>query len=78
MSYTLSVSGHAESKEGEAKVLEAAADFADTAGANGSFSFQGMHFHVQAAPAADGVAAARAAVAAYNEGADADDKVDAG
>lgn len=75
MSYTLSVSGHAESKKGEAEVLEAAADFAEEIEAKGSFSFSGMHFSIQAAPAADGVASARAAVAAYNAEADADDQV---
>jgi hypothetical protein len=75
MSYSASVSGHAESKKGEAQVVGKFADFVESAGANGYVSFSGMHFSVSSAPAADAVAQLREKVAAYNAEADADDQV---
>jgi len=75
MSYTISISGSADSKKGEAEALKAAADLAEAVEADGEFGFAGEHFTVQASAPEDGVAAARAALAEYAAEADADDQV---
>jgi hypothetical protein len=75
VSYSASVGGHADSKKAEADVVEKFADFVEAAGANGYASFNGQHFSVSSAPAADAVAQLREKVAAYNAEADADDQV---
>lgn len=75
MSYSISISGHVDSKAAEAAVLEAAADCAEKIGAAGSFSFSGQHFGYVGGPNVDAVAQARELVAAYNADADADDQV---
>lgn len=75
MSYSASVSGHADSKKGEAEVVKKFADFIEAAGANGYASFSGQHFGVSSAPAQDAVAQLREKVSSYNAEADADDQV---
>lgn len=75
MSYQINITGHADSKEGEARALAAAADCAEAADANGSFTFAGQHFSITAGAPQDAVARARAALEAYNAAADADDQV---
>lgn len=78
MSYAISIHGDADSAKGEAKALKAAADLADELDAEGMFSFSGEHFQVHADAADPATGAAREALAAYNEQADEDDKVDLG
>ncbi|HET7030357.1 MAG TPA: hypothetical protein VFI34_07585 [Candidatus Limnocylindrales bacterium] len=75
MSYSLSVSGHVDSKRQEAEVLQAAVELADKVGALGSFSFSGSHFQVWASAPEDAIAKAKEVLAAYNAEADADDQV---
>jgi hypothetical protein len=75
VSYSLSVSGHVESKKEEAAVLAAAVELADKVEALGSFSFSGSHFSVWASAPQDAVAKAKDVLAAYNAEADADDQV---
>jgi hypothetical protein len=75
MSYSLSISGHVDSKKQEAGVLAAAIDMADKVEALGSFSFSGTHFSVWAAAPADAIAKGREVLAAYAAEADADDQL---
>lgn len=74
MSYVISISGHSESAEGEAKALAAVADLVEAIGADGAFSFSGQHITVTAGSPEDAVARARAVVSEYDLGADADDR----
>jgi hypothetical protein len=77
MSYQIVVSGHVDSEKAEAEVLAKAIAFAEETSSEGGFAFTGIHFNIHSGPIQVQTAAAREALAAYNERADADDEVDA-
>jgi hypothetical protein len=78
MTYTISISGHADSKKAEAAILAKAVALVEDIGAEGAFSFHGSELgSVYASAPQEAVAAAKELLAAYAADADADDQLEA-
>lgn len=76
MSYSITISGNAGSRKGEAEALAKAAALAEELEARGEFQFSGEHFAVFASGPEDGLAVAKAALEEYAAEADTDDQVE--